>query len=149
MVSSSAPTVPDYLAELTGQRQKDVTELVQLVRNHLKPGFIETMAWGMICFQVPMDVSGPTYNNQPIGPVAIASQKQHISLYLLSIYASEELTEEFQRRWLANGQKLDMGKSCVRFKSLSEADLETIAWAVGLLNPREFAELYLRARKPK
>lgn len=147
MVSSKAQTVKQYLAELPDDRRKDITKLVNLVRKHLPKGYEEVMAWGMVGYQVPMSVSGPTYNNQPIGPVAIAAQKHHISLYLLSIYASKELTTEFKKRWLASGKKLDMGKSCIRFKAIEQADLETIAWAVGLLNPVEFSEMYKNARR--
>ena len=147
MVSSKAQTVKQYLAELPDDRRKDITKLVNLVRKHLPKGYEEVMAWGMVGYQVPMSVSGPTYNNQPIGPVAIAAQKHHISLYLLSIYASKELTTEFKKRWLASGKKLDMGKSCIRFKAIEQADLETIAWAVGLLNPVEFSEMYQNARR--
>ena len=149
MVSSQAISVNQYLAELPEVRRHDITELVNLVRKHLPEGYEEVMAWGMVGFQVPMSVSGPTYNNQPIGPVAIAAQKNHISLYLLSIYASEDLTAEFQARWLASGKKLDMGKSCIRFKTLEQADLPTIEWAVGLLKPTEFVEMYLNARSSR
>lgn len=149
MVSSKAATVEQYLAELSPERSKDVRTLVDLVRRSLPPGYREVMAWGMIGYEVPLEVSGPTYHGQPIGPVAIASQKHHISLYLLSIYASEELTAEFRERWLASGKKLNMGKSCIRFTSLDQADLDTIEWAVGLLNPVEFSQMYLRARNDK
>jgi hypothetical protein len=149
VVSSSALTVDQYLAELPIDRQRDVRELVSLVRESLPPGYQEVMAWGMIGYQVPMEISGPTYNGQPIGPVAIASQKQHISIYLLAIYASEDLTAEFQKRWSASGKRLNMGKSCVRFSSLEKADLDTIRWAVSLFTPGQFAELYLAARKSR
>lgn len=146
MVSSNASTVKEYLEDLPEDRRKDLTELVNLVRKHLPKGYEEVMAWGMVGYQVPMSVSGPTYNNQPIGPVAIAAQKHHISLYLLSIYASKELTLEFRERWLASGKKLDMGKSCIRFKTLEQADLETIKWAVSLLRPKEFVDMYRDSR---
>lgn len=146
MVSSAAKTVRQYLAELEPESKKDITKLVKLVRENLPDGYQEAMAFGMIGYQVPLEISGPTYNKQPIGPVAIAAQKHGISLYLLSIYASKKLTNEFKKRWLASGKKLNMGKACIRFKTLEQADLETIAWAVGLLNPQEFTEMYLKAR---
>jgi hypothetical protein len=146
VVSSKARTVGEYLSELPETRQKDISDLVGLVRSNLPAGYDETIDWGMICYQVPMEISGPTYNGKPIGPVAIAAQKNHISLYLLAIYASEELSAEFRKRWLASGKKLDMGKSCIRFPNLAKADLETIRWAISLLGPKEFAELYQRLR---
>lgn len=147
MVSSLAKTVQQYLDELPAERRTDITALVELVRDSLPAGYEQVMAWGMVGYQVPMSISGPTYNNQPIGPVAIAAQKHHISLYLLSIYASQQLTDEFRSRWTASGKRLDMGKSCIRFRSLEDADLDTIRWAVSLLTPFEFCELYRRAKK--
>lgn len=147
MVSSAAATVEQYLAELDEPRRGEIAELLDLIRNNIPKGFDEGMAWGMIVFQVPMSVSGPTYNGQPLAVVALASQKNHISFYLSSIYASEELTAEFYERWERSGKKLDMGKSCVRFKSLGKADLESLSWAVSLLTPEEFTKMYLLSRE--
>lgn len=146
MVSSQATSVAQYLAELPEHRRGDATALVDLVRRGLPAGYDEVMAWGMIGYQVPLAVSGPTYNGQPLGPVAIAAQKHHISLYLMALYASAELTAEFAARWSAGGTRLDMGKSCVRFTSLDHANRDAIEWAVGLFRPEEFVVMYQRAR---
>ena len=146
MVSSAAVTVEQYLAELEEPRRGEIAELLDLIRHNLPKGFDEAMAWGMIVFQVPMSVSGPTYNGQPLAAVALASQKNYISFYLSSIYASKELTAEFHERWERSGKKLDMGKSCVRFKCLDKADLETLGWAVSLLDPVQFNQMYLLGR---
>jgi hypothetical protein len=147
MVSSNAVTIEQYLAELAEPRRSEISQLLDLIRANLPSGFIETMAWGMIVFQVPLEVSGPTYNDQPLAAVALASQKNHISFYLSAIYASEELTGEFQSRWANSGKRLDMGKSCVRFTSLEKADLETLAWAVSRFDPVRFSEMYMQARQ--
>ena len=147
MVSSAAQSVAAYLAELPPERQADVTALVTLIRKHLPKGFVETMGWGMIVYQVPLAVSGPTYNKQPLVVVAVAAQKHKVSLYLSAIYASDELAQEFRQRWLSSGHRLDMGKSCVRFKSLQQADEPTIAWAVGLVTPQEFVQLSQASRE--
>lgn len=149
MVSSAAATIEQYIAELEEPRRGEITELLGLIRQNLPKGFDETMAWGMIVFQVPMAVSGPTYNDQPLAAVALASQKNYISFYLSSIYASKELTAEFHERWARSGKKLDMGKSCVRFKSLDKADLETLGWAVSLLDPVQFTQMYVVSRAHK
>ncbi len=147
MVSSNAVTIEQYLAELAEPRRSEISQLLDLIRANLPSGFIETMAWGMIVFQVPLEVSGATYNDQPLAAVALASQKNHISFYLSAIYASEELTGEFQSRWANSGKRLDMGKSCVRFTSLEKADLETLAWAVSRFDPVRFSEMYMQARQ--
>jgi len=146
MVSSSATTVGQYLQQIEPARRQDMETLVELIRGNIQPGHQEGMTFGMFGWQVPLEVSGPTYNKQPLAPVALAVQKNHISLYLMSIYASQELTDEFQSRWESSGKKLDMGKACIRIKSLDHADFATIAWAVGLLTPKEFTEMYLKSR---
>lgn len=139
-MQSNAPTVSKYLKELDSNRAAQIKKLVELVRANLKPGFVETMRWGMISYEVPMELSGDTYNHQPLNYVAIASQKQYISVYLTT-YAQPEVQAEFERRWAAAGKKLNMGKSCVRFKSLEGADLPTLAWAVKRLDAKQFVKL--------
>lgn len=146
MVSSDARTVQQYLAELPDETRADVLKLVKLARKWLPKGYVEAMAWGMICYQVPLEVSGPTYNKQPLAVVGIAAQKRHISLYLLSIYSSSKLTEEFKKRWKWSGKKLSLGKSCIRFKEINDADIDTITWALGLVKPKEFVEIYNQAK---
>lgn len=146
MVSSSAATVEQYIDELDPVRRSQIAQIRDLIRTSLPDGYTEAMEWGMICYQVPLEVSGPTYNDRPLPVVAIASQKQYISTYFMSIYASEQLTKEFHLRWQQSGKKLDIGKSCVRFKSVSDADLETIQWACGLLDPQQFTAMYLASR---
>lgn len=149
MVSSTAQSVDDYIAELPPERAAMVSVMRELILDTLQPGFEEVMAWGMIGYQVPIEVSGPTYNGQPLVAVALANQKQHVSLYLFGIYASESLAEEFQNRWIASGKKLNMGKSCVRFRTLDAVDQETLRWAIGIMNPQEFANLYIQSREQK
>lgn len=149
MVSSSALSVDEYIAELTEGRAAMITTLRNFIINTLQPGFEEVMAWGMIGYQVPLEISGPTYNGQPLAAVALASQKQHVSLYLLGIYASNTLSREFQERWSKSGKKLNMGKSCVRFRTLDAVDMDTVEWAIGLMSPKEFADIYLQSREQK
>ena len=146
MVSSLAKDVKQYVHELSDERQSEIQVLINLIRENLEPGHIEGMTYGMIGWQVPLVISGPTYNGQPLAPVSLAVQKHHISIYLMGIYASDELTEEFQKRWTKSGKRPDMGKACIRIKTIEDADLETIAWAVGVLTPQEFSEMYLTAR---
>lgn len=147
MVSSSAKSVDEYLSELAQDSQAEVAKLRELVREHLQPGYQEAMAFGMISYLVPIELSGPTYNSEPLAAVSIAQQKNHLSVYLMGVYASKDSAMEFESRWQRSGKKLDMGKACVRFRTLAQADLDAIAWAVGLYSPKEFADLYLAARK--
>lgn len=140
-MQSSATTMKQYLDELDSERATQIRELVKLVRNNIKPGFIETMRWGMISYEIPLEVSGETYNKQPLNYVAIASQKNYISVYVLGIYANGDDPLEFRSRWATSGKKLNMGKACVRFKTIEDADLPTLAWAIRRLSASQYLKL--------
>ena len=140
-MQSSATTVKQYLDELDSERATQIRELVKLVRNNIKPGFIETMRWGMISYEIPLEFSGETYNKQPLNYVAIASQKNYISVYVLGIYANGDDPLEFRSRWATSGKKLNMGKACVRFKTIEDADLPTLAWAIRRLSASQYLKL--------
>ena len=139
-MQSRAASVNAYLKELDASRSSQIKKLVKLVRENIKPGFDEVMRWGMVSYEVPMTLSGDTYNHQPLNYAAIASQKQYISVYL-SIYAELDALFEFEKRWAKSGKKLNMGKSCVRFKSIEDADLETIAWAIRRLSAKQYLKI--------
>lgn len=85
-MQSSAATISDYLAEQSTERRAGLEALLAAVRQNIQPGFIETMRWGMISFEVPLDVSGPTYNGQPLNYIGLASQKNHFSVYLMPVF---------------------------------------------------------------
>ena len=140
LMQSRAASVNAYLKELDASRSSQIKKLVKLVRENIKPGFDEVMRWGMVSYEVPMTLSGDTYNHQPLNYAAIASQKQYISVYL-SIYAELDALFEFEKRWAKSGKKLNMGKSCVRFKSIEDADLETIAWAIRRLSAKQYLKI--------
>ena len=89
-----------------------------LVNEHLPPGFEETMRWGMISWEVPLERYPDTYNGQPLNCVGLAAQKQYTSLYLSCTYIAPGGEESLRAAYAAAGMKLDFGKSCLRFKSL-------------------------------
>ncbi len=124
MVQSKASTVAEYLAELPDQQRAEVSAVRDVILANLPDGYTEAMAWGMITWQVPLEVSGPTYNKQPLSYVALAAQKRHCSIYLTTVMGPG--AESFRSRYLATGKKLDMGKSCVRFQSASDLPLDLI-----------------------
>ena len=146
MVSSSATSVDNYLAELTPERSRDVAKLRELCLIHLPAGLEEAMNWGMISYQVPFSKVEQTYNNQPLLYAAIASQKQYISLYLMSIYAFDEAREKFESDWRASGMKLNVGKACIRFRNLDSAPLDVIQRALGQVTVEEYVSRYLEVR---
>jgi uncharacterized protein YdhG (YjbR/CyaY superfamily) len=146
MVSSSATSVEQYLAELPADRRSEVSSLRQLVLDHLPEGLEEVMNFGMIIYQVPASVVPVTYNGEPLVYAGIASQKNHISLYLMSIYAWEKTREEFESAWKQTGKKFNVGKSCIRFRSLSEVPLEVVTEAVAAISMEKYVARYQEVR---
>jgi len=141
---SGATTVEAYLAELPEDRRTAIATVRDLVNAHLPAGYEESMSWGMITWSVPLERLPDTYNGQPLGYLALANQKNSMSLYLMSAYGDEETW--FREEYAKSGKKLDMGKSCVRFKSLDHLALEPIAKAVGRLSVDAYVERYRQAR---
>src|SRR5687767_10180512 len=127
MVSSKAPTPEAYLAELPPERAEFVSRLRNLVNANLPDGYVERMSWGMISWEVPSERYPDTYNGQPLVYAALAAQKNHTALYLNCVYASEERAERMKAQWAAAGRKLDMGKSCLRFKRAEDVAEDVLA----------------------
>ena len=147
MVSSKAATVADYLAELPDDRRAEIEKVRELVNSVLPDGYREGMAWGVIGWVVPLEVHPDTYNNQPLIYAGLAAQKNYNSLYLTCIYASKERTERLNAAAAAAGKKLNMGKSCLRFKSAEDLPLDHIRDEIASTAPDEFIKLYEEARR--
>ena len=150
MVSSKATTVKQYLASLPADRRKSVEAVRKVVKKALPKGFEEGMQYGMIGWYVPLKRYPDTYNGQPLGIVALASQKQYISLYLMGVYADPKVQKAFEKKWKASGKKLNMGKSCVRFKNVDELAMDAIVDAVGAMGVERYIAIQekLRSKKP-
>lgn len=126
MARSDAATVADYLAELPEDRRAVMSAVRDLVNRHLPPGYEETMRWGMISWELPLARFPRTYNGQPLGVAALAAQKGYYALYLTCAYGSPDRTEALAAAWRAAGKKLDMGKSCLRFRRLDDLVPEAV-----------------------
>ena len=83
----------------------------------------------MIGYYVPLERYPDTYNGQPLGIASLANQKRYVSLYLMGIYANDFDARWFKEAWQATGKRLDMGKSCVRFKKLDDVPLDVVGAA--------------------
>ncbi|MFD9701950.1 iron chaperone [Lentzea sp. NPDC059081] len=143
MVQSRAATVDDYLAELPEEQRAEVTAVRDVIVAHVPDGYVEGMMWGMITWHVPLEVSGPTYNKQPLSYVALAAQKRYFSVYLTTVNGEGE--ESFRTRYEATGKKLDMGKSCVRFKRSEDLALDVIGAQVASMPVAEFLDWHRAA----
>jgi Domain of unknown function (DU1801) len=124
-MKSQATTVEDYLLELPPDRRAAISELRKVILSNLPRGYVETMNWGMIAYEVPLAINPKTYNGKPLMYAALANQKNHMAVYLCSLYCVPGALEKFKASWKAG--KLDMGAACVRFKTPDDVDMDAIA----------------------
>lgn len=146
MVSSKAATPDDYLAELPPERRMLVSHIRDLINANLPDGYVERMSWGMIGWEVPGERYPDTYNSQPLVYAGLAAQKNHTALYLNCVYASEARTERLKRAWAEAGKKLDMGKSCLRFKREDQVADDALAEAIRSVPVETFIAEYEASR---
>ncbi len=105
------------------------------ILDHLPKGYEEAVNFGMLNYVVPLDRYPDTYNGQPLSVIALANQKNHVAAYLMGVYADDDQRQWFVEAWTATGKKLDMGKSCVRFKKLDDVALDVLGEAVARVTP--------------
>ncbi len=144
---SSAKTVEEYLDQLPAERLQALETVREVILANLPEGYEEAMNWGMITYQVPLSRYPDTYNKQPLMMAALASQKNHMAVYLTGVYADDDSREEFLAAYRETGKRLDMGKSCVRFRKLDDLPVELIGEAIARFSVDEFIELNERARR--
>jgi len=145
-VPTSAATVEEYLRELPEERRTALEAVADTVRGHLPPGYEEGIQYGMISWYIPLERYPETYNGQPLAVASLASQKRHMALYLNCVYTDDDEASWFRARWSETGKKLDMGKSCVRFRKLEDLPLEVIGEAVERIPVEDYIGLYEASR---
>lgn len=137
-MKSSATTVEQYFAELPPDRREALQIVRQTILDNLPDGYQEALNWGMISYQVPLDVYPDTYNKQPLLYAALANQKNHMAVYLTGIYLDAALSRQFEESYRKTGKRYDVGKSCVRFRKLEDLPLSVIAESIRALSLEEF-----------
>jgi hypothetical protein len=114
---SNVKTPAQYIASLPADRAKTIATVRALVNQHIPRGYDECLVWGTIGWAIPLSRYPDTYNKQPICYVALSSQKNYCSLYLMGAFWSASQLEQLKAAFKAAGKKLDMGKCCVHFES--------------------------------
>jgi len=150
VVQSQAKTVAQYLAELPPDRRKSIEAVRRLILDNLDKGFEEGMQYGMIGYYVPHCIYPAGYHcdpRQPLPFAALASQKNYLSLYLMCVYGDADQLKSFQDAWKKSGKKLDMGKSCVRFKTPDDLPLDVIGETIRRVSAAKYIEHCERALK--
>jgi hypothetical protein len=142
-MKSQATTVAEYLSELPEERRHALEAVRAIILQNLDPGYEEGMQYGMIGYYVPHRVYPAGYHcdpRQPLPFAALAAQKNYLSLYLMSLYGGGDHLQWFQQAWARTGKKLDMGKSCLRFRKPEDLALEVIAEAIRRVPARKYIE---------
>jgi hypothetical protein len=144
-MQSAAKTVTEYLAELPPERRAAISKVRAVIRKHLPKGYAEQMQYGMIGYVVPHKLYPPGYHCKPSDPLPFAtlgSQKNYMSLYLMTSYQNEGVADWLKEQFKAKGKKLDMGKSCIRFKQVDDLPLDVIGEAIGLVSVADYITRY-------
>jgi hypothetical protein len=146
MSQADADPVGAYLDTVPGDRRPAIESVRDVINANLPEGFEEDVEFGMLSWHVPLERYPDTYNGRPLGFIALANQKQHMAVYLMGIYSDEADAAWFRERWLATGRRLDMGKSCVRFRRLDDVPLDVIGEAVARTSVDQFLRRYEASR---
>jgi hypothetical protein len=147
-MQSKAKTVQAYLKGLHADRREAISAVRKVILKNLPKGYKESMLWGMITYAIPLKSYPNTYNNQPLCYAALASQKNHMAVYLMCVYGDKATEMWFRESYKAAGKRLDMGKSCVRFRKLEDLPLDVIGEAVARTPAEAYIRFYEKSRKP-
>jgi len=153
-MQSSAKTVNDYLDELPKERKAAFLKLRKSILDNIPKGFDEQLSYGMLGYVVPHSIYPNGYHCNPKLPlpfIAIAAQKNFIALYHMGIYVNPLLLQWFTAEYPKHSnQKLDMGKSCIRFKKLDQIPFDLIGEVVRKISVQDWIECYehqIKSRK--
>ncbi len=153
-MKSQEDSVAAYLKSLPADRRAAISAVREVILEHLDSDYEEGMAYGMISYFVPHRVFPAGYHADPskgLPFAGLASQKNHMSLYLMGLYCAGEdgaLVRWFKDAWAASGKKLNMGKSCVRFRKIEDLALDVVGESIRRLPAKTYIAQYLATQKP-
>ena len=146
-MKSSATTVKDYLASLPTDRRAGIEAVRKVILKNIDKDYDESMLYGMIGYAVPHRVWPLGYHCDPKKPLmmaALSSQKDNMTVYLMSVYGDKAERAWFQNAWAKTGKKLNMGGSCIRFKKLEDAALDVIGEAIRRTPAKAYVNNYVK-----
>jgi hypothetical protein len=147
MKKTDATTVEQYLTQLTPEKRQGMEQLRKLILQYLPDGYVETINWGMISYEIPLKTYPETYNGKPLSFIALAAQKNHYALYLNNVYMNPELKASLEGAFAAAGVKFDMGKSCLRVKDLDKTPLAALGKVIASTPVADFIAQYEAVKK--
>ncbi len=146
-MKSKATTVKAYLASLPADRRQGIDAVRKVIRANLDTHYEESMLWGMIGYAVPHRVWPHGYHCDPSKPLmmaALSSQKNNLTVYLMSVYDDKAERAWFQKAWAKTGKKLNMGGCCIRFTKVEDAALDVIGEAIRRTPAKAYIERYVQ-----
>lgn len=149
-MQSKVKTVREYIASLPKERREAVETVRKVILKNLPKGYEEGMQYGMIGYFVPLKTFPEGYLKNPKQPlpfIALASQKNYMAVYMMHIYSDPKLLKWFLDEYKKSGKKLDMGKSCIRFKKLENLPTFLIGKAVGKMPVKKWISIYKKSRE--
>jgi len=155
MPTTPPQTVSEYLRGLDPERRAILSAVRKVVNAHLPDGYVEALTYGMIAWQIPLKTFPNTYNGQPLCCAALGANKNYNSLHLMGAYGDPRNRAVLEEAYKASGRKIDMGKACLRFKTLEELPLDAIGAviertpAAALMAAHDAAHTKKPARKAK
>ena len=148
-MQTKVSSIEEYLQSLTVERRLIIEQLQTVISDNLPYGFKEQLAYDMITYVVPLSRYPNGYHvtkDQPLPFISLASQKNHIALYHMGIYGNKELEDWFVEEYKTRmSTKLDMGKSCIRFKNINTIPYGLIAELCRKMSVEEYIKIYERA----
>lgn len=152
-MKSEAKSVEEYLAQVPDERTESVKKLYEIITENLPAGFQNNISYGMIGWSIPLETYPPGYHctpNTPLPFINLASQKNFIALYHMGIYTNPDLLHWFVAEYPKySKRKLDMGKSCIRFKKPEDIPFQLIAELCQKITPQNWIALYEKEFKKK
>lgn len=137
----------EYVANLPAERREVVSALRKLILKNLPKGYVESTTWGCLTYEIPLSRFPDTYNRQPLGLAALTPQKHYYSLHLMCAYGDAEKNSWLRSEFAKAGKKLDMGKACVRFKTLDDLPLDVIGKFIASVPVEKYIESYEKSRR--
>ncbi len=139
-------TPAQYIASLPPDRAKAIATVRAMVNKHIPRGYEECIVWGAIGWTIPLSRYPDTYNKQPLTYVALSSQKNYCSLYMMGAYMGGSQLEQLKESFKSAGKKLDMGKCCVHFETPDDLPLAAIGKIISAISSDMWIEIYEQSR---
>ena len=141
-----ALTVSQWLASVPAGRKDAIKAVRDVVNEHLSQGYEETVDWGMLAWVVPLATLPTTHNGHPLMLAALGAHTKRMTVYLMSVYGDPKIKKEFVTAYKKTGKRLDMGGSCVHFKTLDDLPLDVVGTTIARVTVDEYVARYQQSR---